>query len=92
MSATPGKMQVLGLTEAGSEKVFVLRFLQARNHDWVGRPIFAKYNPRASWLDDLEPAFGEAKFFYDPELRQMLQEAGSPWARADESVPLVSAT
>ena len=91
MSATPGKVQVLGVTEAGSEKVFVLRFLQARNPDWVGRPFFAKYDPQAPRLDDLEPAFGEAEFFYDPELRQMLQEPGSPWAREDESVPLVSA-
>ena len=81
MSATPGKVRVLGLSEVQGEKVFVLDFLQGRNPDWVGRPFFAKYDAQARWLDDLQPAFGESDFFYETELRQMLSEPGSPWAR-----------
>ena len=81
MSATPGKVRVLGLSEVQGEKVFVLDFLQGRNPDWVGRPFFAKYDANARWLDDLRPAFGESEFFYEAELRQMLSEPGSPWAR-----------
>ncbi|MGL5563808.1 MAG: KamA family radical SAM protein [Tannerellaceae bacterium] len=65
MSATPGKIQILGVTEIKGEKVFALRFLQGRNPEWVGMPFFAKYDPQASWFDDLKPAFDEKKFFFE---------------------------
>ncbi len=65
MSCAPGKVQVLGIQKIHGEKVFVLNFLQGRNPDWVGRPFFAKYNPRAIWIDDLEPAFEEDEFFFE---------------------------
>ena len=71
MSATPGKVEVLGVQEIGGEKVFVLRFLQGRDPDWVGRPFFAKFDPQATWLDGLEPAFGEDAFFFEDGLRSM---------------------
>jgi len=64
MSATPGKVHVLGITEAGGEKCFVLQFLQGRNSGWVRRPFFARFDPDATWLSDLKPAFGEEKFFW----------------------------
>lgn len=67
MSAGPGKMQILGVTEIMGQKVFVLQFLQGRNSDWVARPFFAKYDPNAIWLDDLHPAFGESEFFFEKE-------------------------
>ncbi|MDI6402559.1 hypothetical protein QLX67_11180 [Balneolaceae bacterium ANBcel3] len=67
MSAGPGKVHVLGTSEIAGEKVFVLQFLQGRNPDWVGKPFFAKYNENAVWLDDLEPAFGEERFFFEEE-------------------------
>ncbi|MEZ5058777.1 MAG: hypothetical protein R2879_17210 [Saprospiraceae bacterium] len=68
MSAGPGKVQVLGVTEIADEKVFALRFIQGRNPDWVHRPFFAKYDPDAIWLDELEPAFGKEKFFYQEKI------------------------
>ncbi|MGL5636534.1 MAG: lysine 2,3-aminomutase, partial [Bacteroidales bacterium] len=68
MSAFPGKVQLLGVTEVKGEKVFVLNFLQGRNPNWVGVPFFAKYDPKATWLDQLEPAFGEEKFFYEEDM------------------------
>jgi L-lysine 2,3-aminomutase len=71
MSATPGKIRVLGVSEINGEKVMVLDFLQGRNPDWVGKPFFAKYNPEALWIDDLEPAFGD-EFFFEKELEEML--------------------
>jgi KamA family protein len=73
MSANPGKVQVLGVSRINEEWVFVLTFLQARNSDWVGRPFFARYNPKASWLTDLKPAFGEEEFFYSREFRKILK-------------------
>ena len=71
MSASPGKVVVDGVTKIRDEKVFVLKLLQGRNPDWVGRPFFAKYDPEASWLDDLQPAFGEKEFFFEPEFRKL---------------------
>jgi KamA family protein len=65
MSATPGKVELQGVTEIAGEKVFVCRFIQGRNPDWVQRPFFAKYDERATWLSDLKPAFGEQRFFFD---------------------------
>ena len=66
MSAFPGKVRIAGTAEIGGEKVFVLEFLQGRNPDWVGRPFFARYDERVTWLDDLKPAFGE-RFFFEEE-------------------------
>ncbi|MBW3138505.1 KamA family radical SAM protein [Ferrimonas balearica] len=71
MSAGPGKVEIQGVTEVAGEKVFVLRFIQARNPDWAQRPFFAKYDENAHWLDDLKPAFGEAKFFWQEEYEAM---------------------
>ena len=65
MSATPGKVEIQGVTELHGEKVFVLRFIQGRNPDWVQRPFFAKYDEEATWLTDLKPAFGEKRFFFE---------------------------
>jgi L-lysine 2,3-aminomutase len=67
MSATPGKVVVLGTQEVHGEKVFVLSFLRGRNREWVGRPFFARFDPAATWLDDLRPAFGERRFFFEDE-------------------------
>lgn len=71
MSALPGKVQILGTTDAGDETFMVLQFLRGRNPDWVRRPFLARYDPDAIWLDELKPAFGE-KFFFEDELNQML--------------------
>jgi L-lysine 2,3-aminomutase len=73
MSAGPGKVEIQGITEIQGEKVFVLRFIQARNPDWVQRPFFAQYDEEATWLNDLKPAFGEEKFFFEEEYQQMCQ-------------------
>lgn len=67
MSTDPGKIQILGVTDIHGEKVFVLNFIQGRIADWVHRPFFAKYDPKAVWLNDLEPAFGEKQFFFEQE-------------------------
>lgn len=67
MSATPGKVVVLGTQQVKGEKVFILSFLRGRHREWVGRPFFAKFDPRATWLDQLKPAFGERRFFFEDE-------------------------
>lgn len=67
MSCTPGKVQFLGVADANGEQVMVLRFLQGRNPEWVGRPFFAKYDEDAVWMDQLKPAFGDKFFFEEGE-------------------------
>lgn len=64
MSCIYGKIQMLGVANTEKNKVMVLRFIQGRNPDWVQQPFFADYNPDAVWFNDLEPAFGMEKFFF----------------------------
>ena len=65
MSADPGKVCLDSIERIAGEEVFVLRFLQSRNPDWSGRTFFARYDPSAAWLNELQPAFGESKFFFE---------------------------
>ena len=71
MSASPGKVEVQGISEVAGEKVFILRFLQGRNPDWVQKPFFAKYDEYATWLEQLKPAFGQPRFFFEDEFERM---------------------
>ncbi len=75
MSALPGKVAIEGIAEINGEKVFVLNFIQARNPDWVKRPFFAKFDTHATWLNELKPAFGKTKFFYEDELEEIINAA-----------------
>lgn len=72
MSALPGKIAIEGVADVRGEKVFVLTLLQARNPEWCKRPFFAKFDPKATWYDQLRPAFGRDKFFFQDELNQIL--------------------
>jgi L-lysine 2,3-aminomutase len=74
MSANPGKIQMLGVADAGERKVMVMRFLQGRNPDWVQRPFFAEYDEHAAWIDELKPAFGGERFFFEEEMEQLFHE------------------
>lgn len=78
MSAMPGKVLVDGITEVAGEKVFNLRFVQAREPDWARRPFYARYDEHATWLDQLRPAFGAKEFFFEPELRKMKRAHREP--------------
>ena len=75
MSATVGKVLVDGVATIGGKRVFVLKLLQARVPEWVGRVFFARFDERATWLDDLQPAFGEPEFFFDAPLRERAARA-----------------
>jgi len=65
MSAFPGKVRVVGVTKVADHKVLALEYLQCRDPELVGRPFFAKFNPEATWLDDLEPAFDSDRPFFE---------------------------
>lgn len=91
MSCFPGKCHILGVADIGDEQAFVLEFLQAREPDLVRRPFFARYDPKATWYDDLVP-FGKADepFFIHPETEPLVEitvardlHAGRESRRAD---------
>ena len=76
MSATPGKVCVDGVTEVAGLKVFVLRMIQARDPRLVGTPFFARFDPAATWLTELEPVFAD-RFPFEP----------SPYEAAPDVLP-----
>jgi len=77
MSATPGKLCIDGIAEVAGEKVFALHMIQARDPELVGKPFFARFDPEAIWLSDLEPAFS-SRFPFEPDP----QELPDLWAPA----------
>jgi L-lysine 2,3-aminomutase len=66
MSATPGKVCIDGITEIAGQRVFVLHMIQARDPALVKRPFFARFDPHATWLSDLRPAFATS-FPFEPD-------------------------
>ena len=64
MSAFPGKVHVLGVQEIGGEKAFVLEYLQCRHGDLVRQPFFAKFDPTATWFDELQPLTADDERFF----------------------------
>lgn len=79
MSCTPGKVEVNGVVRIDGERVIALRMLQGRNPDWAYQPFFAKYDPDATWLDELRPAFGADTFFFerDSEWSVLFEDAAA---------------
>ena len=67
MSAHPGKVRVLGVSDINGEPRFVLDYLQARDPSLVGRPFLARFDPKAAWLDDLEPVSPSDALFLPSE-------------------------
>lgn len=87
MSALPGKVQINGTMEVNGSRVFVLSFLQGRVAAWCNRPFLAEFDPTACWLTGLRPAFGESEFFYERELRDLLEpNKKATWNPAGEPI------
>jgi L-lysine 2,3-aminomutase len=85
MSATPGKVLVDGVTTIDGDRLFVLKFVQAREPEWVNRVFFALFDSQATWIDELQPAFGEHQFFFDPYIRAMYEGQWQPsWVPTDD--------
>jgi KamA family protein len=87
MSATPGKVLVSGVTRVAGEDVFVLKFIQGRDPEWVGRPFFASLDPDAAWLDDLRPAFRRSEFFFEPQFREFLARRQAEFQQGRDPPP-----
>jgi len=86
MSATPGKVMVEGITEVRGEKFFALKFIQAREPEWVNKIFFAEYDENASWLDELKPAFGEREFFFSRRLNEIKYKKANSRIKTDSAL------
>ena len=83
MAASPGKVLVVGEATVEGQRVFVLKMIQGRDPEWVNRVFFARFDPRAAWIDQLEPAFGRPEFFFESSLREMAVDDWHPAAGED---------
>ncbi|TVQ39072.1 MAG: lysine 2,3-aminomutase [Spirochaetaceae bacterium] len=72
MSTLAGKIEILGTSFVGDEQVLVLRFLQGRNPDWTYKPFFARYDEKATWINELKPAGTAERFFFQDELQALI--------------------
>lgn len=67
MATALGKLVIDGICRVAGEDVFSCRILRARDPGLVGIPFFARYDEDACWFDQLQPAFGHPRFFFDTE-------------------------
>lgn len=67
MTSSAGKISLMGTTEINGEKVFVLKFNEARNMAWMDNTYFAKYDENENTIENLKP-FDANKYFYEDEL------------------------
>jgi hypothetical protein len=49
--------------------------IQGRDPQWVNQIFFARYDPEATWFDDLVPAFGARRFFFKTRFSQITSKA-----------------
>lgn len=70
MTSSAGKTSLLGTAEIKGEKVFVLKFNEARNMEWMDTTFFAKYDEAENTIEKLVP-FDRDKYFYEDELHEI---------------------
>jgi len=83
MSASPGKVLVVGEATVEGQRIFVLKMIQGRDPEWVNRVFFARFDPQAAWIDQLEPAFDGPEFFFESSLRETAVDDWHPAAGED---------
>ena len=66
---TTRKVHIIGVTTIDEARVFVLEYLQCRDANLVRRPFFAKFDPRVTWYDQLQPVRESDRPFF-PKLKQ----------------------
>lgn len=67
MTSSAGKVSMLGTAIVNGEKVFALKFNEARNMDWMDKVYLAKYDEKENTIDKLKP-YDTNKYFYEDEL------------------------
>ena len=67
MTSSAGKVSLLGTMEVKGEKVFVLKFNEGRNMEWLDEVYLAKFDDQENTIERLQPFEGD-KHFYEDEL------------------------
>jgi L-lysine 2,3-aminomutase len=70
MTSSAGKTSLLGVTEINGEKLFVLKFNESRNMEWMDEVYLAKYDENQTVIEHLEP-YEVDQYFYEDELDDM---------------------
>ncbi|TVQ15311.1 MAG: hypothetical protein EA364_02510 [Balneolaceae bacterium] len=72
MTSSAGKVSLIGTAEVKGEKVFVLKFNEGRNMEWMDRVYLARYDEEENTIEKLKP-FDTEKYFYEDDLREIEQ-------------------
>jgi len=75
MTSSAGKISLMGTTEIDGEKLFVLKFNEGRNMDWIDTVYLAKYDETENTIAKLKPFRGDKHFFED-ELHEIEMRLG----------------
>jgi lysine 2,3-aminomutase len=67
MTSSAGKTSLLGTAEVNGETVFVLKFNEARNMEWMDKVYLAEYDEQENTIEKLKP-YQSDKYFYHNEL------------------------
>lgn len=70
MTTSAGKLSILGTAIVGGQKVFALKFNEARNMEWMDRVFLAKFDEKENRVDFLQP-FDTDRFFFEDELKEI---------------------
>ncbi len=70
MTSSAGKISLMGTTEIKGEKLFVLKFNEGRNMNWLDRVYLAKFDENENTIANLKP-YPEDKHFFEEELKQI---------------------
>lgn len=70
MTSSAGKTSLLGVTEVNGQKVFALKFNEARNMEWMDKVYLAKYDEKENTIEKLNP-FDTDQYFYEDELNEI---------------------
>lgn len=69
-TSSAGKVSIIGNTVVNGERVFVLKFNESRNMEWMDEVFLAKYDEEENTIEHLKPFEGQ-KFFFEDELREI---------------------
>jgi lysine 2,3-aminomutase len=70
MTSSAGKIAMLGTLELNGEKLFALKFNEARNMEWMDQVYLAHYDEHENTIANLKP-YGAPHHFYEDELNEI---------------------
>ncbi len=70
MTSSAGKVTLIGTTDLNGEKLFALKFVEARNMEWMDKVFLAKYDEQENTVELLKP-HDRSNYFYEEELKEI---------------------